>query len=60
MEQIRPKNSQVSLVPDFSKKILEFIKPSRNSSFNVCSLVGLNYLTKLHAGLSHPLEHGFC
>ena len=60
MEQIRPKNSQVSLAPEFSKKILEFIKPSRNSSFNLCSFVGLNYLTKLHAGLSHSLEHGFC
>ena len=39
--------------PIFKKRILKFIRPSRNGSFNVCSFVSLKYLAWLRIGSSH-------
>ena len=40
----------------FRKGIFEFIRPHRNSTFNVTSSLRLTYITKLRVGLSHFRE----
>ena len=43
----------------FKKKLLKFIRPSRNSVFKCHSPKGIKLLTRLRLGLSHLGEHKF-
>ena len=51
------KNSE-SIVT-FKKRILSFIRPSANSTFNCHNLRGIKLLSRLRLGLSHLREHKF-
>ena len=46
-------------VSAFKKKILKFIRPSPNSTFNVHNHRGIKLLTRLPVGLSQLREHKF-
>ena len=43
----------------FKKRILEFIRPSPNSIFDIYNPYGIKLLTRLRLGLSHLNEHKF-
>ena len=43
----------------FKKRILEFIRPSPNSIFDIYNPYGIKLLTRLRLGLSHFNEHTF-
>ena len=43
----------------FRKKLLNFIRPSANSAFNIHNPLGITLLTRLHLGLNHLNEHKF-
>ena len=43
----------------FKKKLLKFIRPSRNSVFRCHNPKGIKLLTRLRVGLSHLREHKF-
>ena len=43
----------------FTKRLLEFIRPSRNSIFYFYNQNGIKLLTRLRLGLSHLNEHKF-
>ena len=43
----------------FKKKILNFIRPSANSIFDIHNPLGIKLLTRLRLGLSHLHEHKF-
>ena len=42
---------------NFRKRILEFIRPRPNSTFNVPNSLGLTSLTRLRVGLKYLREH---
>ena len=43
----------------FKKKILNFIRPSPNSVFDIRNPKGIKLITRLRLGLSHQGEHKF-
>ena len=43
----------------FKKRLLEFIRPSPNSIFDIYNPYGIKLLTRLRLGLSHLNEHKF-
>ena len=43
----------------FKKKILKFIRPEPNSTYNINDTKGLKLLTRLRLGLSHLGDHKF-
>ena len=43
----------------FKKKLLNFIRPSANSIFDIHNPLGIKLLTRLRLGLSHLHEHKF-
>ena len=43
----------------FKKKLLNFIRPSANSIFDIHNPLGIKLLTRLRLGLSHLREHKF-
>ena len=43
----------------FKKRILAFIRPSANSTFQCCNLKSLKLITRLQLGLSHLRFHKF-
>ena len=43
----------------FKKRILDFIRPSPNSIFNIHNPLGIKHLTRLRVGFSHLKEHKF-
>ena len=43
----------------FKKSLLEFIRTTPNSVFNVANIYGIKLLTRLRVGLSHFREHRF-
>ena len=51
------KNSES--IKTFKKKILSFIRPSPNSTFNCHNPTGIKLLSRLRLGLSHLREHKF-
>ena len=46
-------------IPVFKEKILNFIRPSPNSIFDICNPKGIKLITRLRLGLSHLREHKF-
>ena len=43
----------------FKKSILQFIRPTPNSTFNYHNLIGIKLITRLRLGLSHLRDHKF-
>lgn len=43
----------------FGKRLLEFIRPSHNSTFYICNPYCITLLTRLCIGLNHLNEHKF-
>ena len=43
----------------FKKRILKFIRPLPNSTFNIHNPLGIKYLTRIRVGFSHLKEHKF-
>ena len=43
----------------FKEKILNFIRPSPNSVFDICNTKGIKLITRFPLGLSHLREHKF-
>ena len=54
---VKSKNSES--IKTLKKKILSFIRPSRNSTFNCHNPKGIKLLSRLRLGLSHLREHKF-
>ena len=46
-------------VSAFKKQILQFVRPSPNSAYNVHNSHGVKLLTRLQVGLIHLREHKF-
>ena len=59
MKQSRQIYLQFRKLENFFKNILKFKRPSPNSTSNWFNTKGINYLTVLHLGLSHPRNHQF-
>ena len=43
----------------FKKRILQFIRPTPNNTFNCCNPIGIKLITKLRLGLSHLRDHKY-
>ena len=54
---LKIKNSES--IKTFKKRILSFIRPSPNSTFNCHNPKGIKLLSRLRLGLSHLREHKF-
>ena len=48
-----------SFINVFKKELLNFIRPERNSTYNINDTKGLKLLTRLRLGLSHLGDHKF-
>ena len=50
---------EIQKVSIFKKNLLNFIRPSANSIFNIHNPYGIKLLTRLRLGLSHLRDHKF-